>query len=51
MTNKIEQGGLLGIALLLFPSGISLVTTGNNIGGGILLATGIIVIIVRELRK
>jgi len=51
MTNKVEQGGLLGIAMLLFPAGISLVTTGNNLGGGILLAAGIGVIIVREIRK
>jgi hypothetical protein len=51
LTSKVEQGGLLGIALLLFPAGSTLVTTGNNLGGGILLATGIVVIIVRELRK
>jgi hypothetical protein len=51
LTNKVEQGGLLGIAMLLFPAGISLVTTGNNLGGGILLVAGIVVIIVREIRK
>ena len=51
MATKIEQGGLLGISMLLIPAGISLVTTGNNVGGGILLAAGIIIIALRELRK
>ena len=51
MTSKIEQGGLLGIAMLLFPAGISLVTAGNNGGGGILIIAGIAVIVIREFRK
>jgi len=51
LATKIEQGGLLGISMLLIPAGISLVTTGNNVGGGILLAAGIIIIALRELRK
>ena len=51
MPNKVEQGGLLGIAMLLFPAGISLVTAGNNSGGSILIIAGIAVIVIREFRK
>lgn len=51
LTSKAEQGGLLGIAMLLFPAGISLVTAGNNSGGGILVIAGIVVIVIREFRK